>query len=123
MSAEGTIGGDICQLGLHPDYFQMHCVLTFHGNIPPTLVWNQVGGESVGQVITGVASTNNLRRITSTIVVQANEGMNGSRFICSTKIIWYKNSSSQEYQTLNPAWSLPVVNLLCAYIKYVNYGK
>ena len=118
MSAGGVLGSDICQRGLQPDYITLTCSMRYHGNIAPTLLWNQEGVQGARP-----ASANHVHiaehfLITSTTVVQSSETMNGSYFICSASMNWNKNST-QEEKDLNITWTSPVINLLCKYYIYI----
>jgi len=116
MSADGVLGGDICQLGLQPDYIDFTCMVRYKGNIAPTLTWIQDGEDSLTRVTTSVGDTENHSLLTSTAVVQANERMNGSSFTCFTNMIWNKNTALEELQEIHITWTSPVIYLLCMYL-------
>jgi len=117
MSAEGIIGGDICQLGLQPDYINVTCSVNYNGNIAPKLTWHDARKGILSPDTSMVTLANNHLRFDSSVVVQVSKQMNGSTFTCYAKMIWNSNNStSQKYtQELNITWRSPVVNLLCMY--------
>jgi len=117
MSAEGMIGGDICQLGLQPDYINVTCSVNYKGNIDPTLAWGDVPGDILSHSTSHVMFGHNHMRVTSILIVQANEGLNGSTFACSAKMIWDSNGPAPQKSTqdLNITWRTPDISLLCKY--------
>jgi len=110
MSVDGVVGGDICELGLQPDLINITCSVRFSGNIPPTLSWSH---NSPRDIIYHSVADNVVpnSRVTSIIVIQANNDMNGSRFSCSASFIWTANNKKTPQAII--VWTSQYFKLLC----------
>jgi len=109
MSDDGVVGGDICELGLQPDYINNTCSLRFSGNVAPTLSWSHDNSEVISQVTTNVVVPN--LRITTTVIVQATERIEGSRFTCLARMIWPTSTNSTD-QPLKMSWTSNSINTM-----------
>jgi len=117
ISVDGVVGSDICELGLQPDYINNTCSVRFSGNVAPTLLWSK---DDVTSRDVSNFTVPNLR-VTSTVIVKADEHRNGSQFTCSASMVWpSSNLSSQPMNYLN--WTSKSLNQLCVYLgHYVSW--
>jgi len=109
MSEDGSIGADICQLGLQPDFINMTCRVRFRGNVPPGLLWSHGGtADVVPRDVINVLTPNLL--VTSSVILQARDDVNGSQLTCSVQIYW---TSSNTTTSLPMNWTSSKLNILC----------
>jgi len=110
MSEDGSIGADICQLGLQPDYINMTCSVRFRGNVPPSLLWSHGGTADVfPRDITNVVFISN-QLVTSSVIIQVRDDVNGSQWTCSAQMYW---TSSNTTTSLPMNWTSDKLNILC----------
>jgi len=109
MHSDGIVGGDICGLGLQPDYINMTCSINYRGSEAPTLSWSQDNGDDLTQHVTNSLVQNST--VTSTVLITANERTNGSWFTCSAGRTQLNTS-----EVLEVFWASPAVTQLCMYI-------
>ena len=106
MSRDGIVGGDICGMGLQPDIINMTCTVRFSGNVAPTMSWrnNNLHVISANNVFNSKVPSS---RLTSSMIIQATEQMNGSQITCSLEMIGAHSVSQL------PNWTSPSLNTLC----------
>jgi len=112
MSVDGVVGGDICELSLQPDYINITCSLRFSGAniVAPTLMWHHNNTAIKSLNVTNTIVPN--ARVTSAVIVHANEEMNGSRIACSVRMFWNEYNTSVP-STVYAQWTSDYLNILC----------
>lgn len=80
MKPEGIVGPNSC--GLQPEDLQLSCLVLYHGNHPPIIIWKKVGTES--PISAGTFRNVSDKRVIYYLKMEVNSGMDGSSYQCQT---------------------------------------
>jgi len=85
LNADGVLTQSIiqtCGLYLQPDIINLTCSNSFRGNISPSLIWKKIGTQELAiQKPKTQTIINN--RVSSSLIIQANEQLSGQKFSCN----------------------------------------
>jgi len=70
-----------CGLNLQPDIINLTCSNSFRGKISPNLVWKKIETQELPIQKPKTQTVNN--RVSSSLIMQANEQLSGQKFSCN----------------------------------------
>lgn len=106
MSLDGFIGSNTCNI--EQEYMAFSCSVSFHGSIPPQLMWSLLNDS---QVFNESQCTRETNRINCTMTMKADPMYNGSVFMCQTTKV-----SRTKYNC-----STSVIKVQCKYYRLSNF--
>lgn len=103
IQPDGVIGQNI--FNIPQDEVQLICNVTYHGNIPPEMMWKKVGDNiSIKDNVTSIATSNN--RFIQTLKLKGDISLHKSSYVCQTK----RSTQDQLYKCTSE-----LIKVLCKY--------